>query len=659
MSESVNSVASTDTPNTIAGKFAPFDGSRPAMGPISRHQIAQTEIMFLLVFATSVGLLLLSNSSPLDVFALGLMFPGAGFLYCGHYLITAVIVLFSFFCLTGHRIFLPLVWFGSAFLGSLMAQHMEHQFSELLLNLIPTAVAALYLTVKIYSVFSEKKRRDILNRDNVQVPNALHPLIRSDMQAIGELPDDTDWLHLKYILDRALQPIESFDGYTAIDPYLTSALRYQLNFSQYTLALYQYSHTPAFRGYLSEGQRNLIDKMTDKKVWKYWSSENKWGNLDKNPDPVVRDNIMYSGYLGCMIGMYETMHPDQPYSQPDSLSLKWNDQTHFNYDFNSLNEAIYKNFDSSVHTLFPCEPNWVYSMCNSFAINSLKMGDRLNGTQYYEDIRERYLRSLKTEYMSVDGHFIPIRSTVWGVVVPWLNMDLNDGICTFLNHSIDPTLSESCWQYYRNRRFDSTISLKGEYKIQRSTLFDLGNYKPNRAGTIAMLMLAAKEVGDMQSYNALQHSLNKSRNPLKVTGEDIEYVGASNLTVFSMAMARLTRPGAFYDMVNNGMPEQWLTGPILNKVPYPDIFVKRAVNTDKTLSMVLKSTNATTQFKMEITRLQPNATYKIPQLDNKQFQSDNEGVAIIELPITGELALDILPLDTAPLNTAPLDSPSQ
>lgn len=634
------------TSNPIAGKFSPFDENRPAMGPISRHQIAQTEILFLLVFATSGVLLLLSTSAPLDVFALGLMFPGGGFLYCGHYLIAAVVLLLSFFCLTGHRIFLPLVWFGSAFLGSLMARHMEHHFSELLLNVIPVVVVTFYLTLKFYSMFSEKKRRVILTRDNEQVPNKLHPLIRSDIQAIGELPNNTDWLHLKYILDRALQPVESFDGYTAIDPYLTSALRYQLNFSQYALALYQYSHTPAFRGYLSEGQRNLIDKMMDKKVWKYWSAENKWGNLDKNPDPVARDNIMYSGYLGCMIGMYETMHPDQPYSKPDSLSLKWNEETHFNYDFNSLNGAIYKNFDTSVHTLFPCEPNWVYTMCNSFAINSLKMGDRLNGTHYYEDIQERYLRSLKTEYMSIDGHFIPIRSTVWGVVVPWLNMDLNDGICTFLNHSIDPVLSESCWQYYRKRRFNATTSSKGEYRIQRSTLFDLGNYKPNRAGTIAMLMLSAKELGDMQSYNSLLHSLNQSRNPLKITDEDIEYVGASNLTVFSMAMARLTRPGAFYDMVNHGMPEQWSTGPILNKVPYPDIFVKRAVNNETTLSLILKSTNAITQFKMEIARLKNNTTYQIPQMDNKQFQSNNEGFAVIELPISGELTLDIIPVDT-------------
>jgi hypothetical protein len=650
MNEFVNSLAATDsdtdTSKPIAGKFKPFDESRAAMGPISRHQIAQTEIMFLLVFATSGTLLLLSNSVSLDVFSLGLMFPGGGFLYCGHYLTAAVILLFSFFCLTGHRIFLPLVWFGSAVGGSLMTRHMEHQFYEVFLSLIPILVAGLYLTVKFYSLISEKKRRDILKRDNEQIPTALHPLIRSNMQAIGDLPDDEDWLHLKYILDRALQPIDSFNGYTMIDPYLTSALRYQLNFSQYTLALYQYSHTPAFRGYLSEGQRNLIDKMTNKKVWQYWSSENKWGNLDNNPDPVARDNIMYSGYLGCMIGMYETMHPDQPYSQPNSLPLQWNEETHFNYDFNSLNEAIYKNFDSSVHTLFPCEPNWVYSMCNSFAINSLKMGDRLNGTQYYENIRERYLRSLKNEYMSIDGHFIPIRSTVWGVVVPWLNMDLNDGICTFLNHAIDPTLSESCWQYYRNRRFDATTSVLGEYKIQRSTLFDLGNYKPNRAGTIAMLMLSAKELGDMQSYNALKDALKKSKNQLKVTGDDIEYVGASNLTVFTMAMARLTRPGAFYDLVNNGMPEQWLTGPILNKVPYPDIFVKRAVNNDKTLSMVLKPTNGITQFKMEIARLQSNTVYRIPQLNDKQFTSDSEGIAVIEVPISGELALDIIPLDS-------------
>ena len=114
-----------------------------------------------------------------------------------------------------------------------------------------------------------------------------------------------------------------------------------------------------------------------------------------------------------------------------------------------------------------------------------------------------------------------------------------------------------------------------------------------------------------------------------------------------MAMARLTRPGAFYDMVNHGMPEQWLNGPMLNKVPYPDIFVKRAVNNETTLSLVLKSTNAISQFKMEIARLKKNATYQIPQLNNRQFQSDSEGFAVIELPISGELTLDIIPLDTS------------
>ena len=75
--------------------------------------------------------------------------------------------------------------------------------------------------------------------------------------------------------------------YLKFDQFREGALRYQINHLAYATALYQYTHTPAFSGYLAEAQRNAIQKALDKRVWKYWSLENLWGNLRWNPDPII------------------------------------------------------------------------------------------------------------------------------------------------------------------------------------------------------------------------------------------------------------------------------------------------------------------------------------------------------------------------------------
>ena len=86
----------------------------------------------------------------------------------------------------------------------------------------------------------------------------------------------------RYLLDLSLQPIESF-GVLHIEQYLLSALRYQLNYTCYALALAQYNFTPAFTGYLTEAQANTIEKMRDKRVWGYWAHECLVGYQRWNP----------------------------------------------------------------------------------------------------------------------------------------------------------------------------------------------------------------------------------------------------------------------------------------------------------------------------------------------------------------------------------------
>ena len=157
----------------------------------------------------------------------------------------------------------------------------------------------------------------------------------------------------RHLLDLALQPLDRFDGFTRIDQWLEASLRYQLNAICFALAMAQYTRTPAFTGYLAEAQRNTVAKMLDRRVWGYWALENLLGHLRWDPDPIVRDNVMYSGYLGVMIGFHETLNDDRRYDPPGALTLRWDERRSYAYDLVSVAEAIRRNMLASPHTQYP------------------------------------------------------------------------------------------------------------------------------------------------------------------------------------------------------------------------------------------------------------------------------------------------------------------
>src|SRR5262249_41442767 len=127
---------------------------------------------------------------------------------------------------------------------------------------------------------------------------------------------------MRFLLDRALQPVENFDGFEWLDQFQTAAIRYQLNFIGYALALAQATRLPALRGYRDEAQRRLIDKQTDHRVWRYWALENFWGNLRTDRDPVARENIMFTGFCATQIAMYQAASGRRDYDRPKSFAMR-------------------------------------------------------------------------------------------------------------------------------------------------------------------------------------------------------------------------------------------------------------------------------------------------------------------------------------------------
>ena len=93
--------------------------------------------------------------------------------------------------------------------------------------------------------------------------------------------------------------------------------------------------------------RNLVHKQTDLRVWRYWRTLNLVGNLDANPDPLVRDNIMFSGFTGDQINLYEAATGSTIFDEPGSLTFVWEDGRTFAYDHHSWMEAVRANFETS------------------------------------------------------------------------------------------------------------------------------------------------------------------------------------------------------------------------------------------------------------------------------------------------------------------------
>lgn len=613
---------------SIAGELTPFNIPNRKTGPITSRLLKRTLTIYFSIFTVSLAVLVFTSSTQLHALALGMMFPGGGLLYLGHYILFLLTAFLFIFTLTGHYIWTPTLWTAAALYAAGM--HHAPQF-PLIEYLLPVFCVGLVVYFKINSDMRFKKSKAKAEAFNQLLTERTPNTIRSAMEVADNELSLQDRQQAKAILNRALQPLDQFNGFNELEPFGTSSLRYQLNFAQYALALLQYSHAPAFQGYLSEGQKNLILKMTDKKAWKYWKPENMWGNLDTNPDPIVRDNIMFSGYLGVMLGTYATATGDNYFNEKESLKFTYDDKTEFVYDLPSIAKVLHKNFDKAPLTLFPCEPHWVYTMCNAFGLNALLLNDRINGGNKFGDIKDRFEKSLSEEFMSADGGFITIRSSAWGISLPTSLGEINDAFVNFLVHPLYPSLTERSWESYRYTHFEKREQL--HHKTEKMRMFDPGNYKLNRVAPMAAAALAAKEVGDMEIYNTLMDTIEKLHPPVIDNGE-LQYEGVSNWATFQLAMARFMRPGAFYDIMNNGADTELTNGPQLKEAPYPEVFVGKAYVKNAALHLLLHADEKPANYKFKLSNLTPECEYIVKCKNQEQhIHANSSGESIVHIHI--------------------------
>lgn len=295
---------------------------------------------------------LMQLSPSLQAAGLGLWFPGAGFLALGPWGVLATIFTLVLFAAA------LIAWFGA---GMVVAPVTVWLLSALIAGAAapsppwvaaPFLVAALLLAGYVLAL-RKAARRDAADTAARGVRNAFLPgaitrlrAERSERPVPGgrELSED-QLQHLRYALDRALQPVHSFDGFDKRDQFQTAATRYQINTIAYAIALAQCNYTPSFHGYLAAAQRNLIEKYLQKPVWSYWILESLWGHLNfTNHDPVGKDNVMLTGFFGIQVGLYMSNTGDRRYLEKDSLNFRDGDRIVYPHRFQDLSRSILENF---------------------------------------------------------------------------------------------------------------------------------------------------------------------------------------------------------------------------------------------------------------------------------------------------------------------------
>jgi len=293
-------------------------------------------------------------------------------------------------------------------------------------------------------------------------------------------------------------------------------------------------------------------------------------------------------------------------------------------------------------TLFPCEPNWVYSVCNMTGINTLLLSDRLRGTEHEASVGDDLRRRLREEFVTPDGRITAIRSARLGLTIPMLTSTLADCAATTMLHPSDPELAHRTWAIVRNEFVDvtgpqPTITLRGWDAI------DTGNYQLGEIGAFATVMWAAAEMGDTELYDTLKASADERFEPEASNGTRWYRNGSTQANAL-FGMGRFATPGAFRRMVIDGPGRAVLDGPYLEGANYPEVLVAHADTDGQDLRLVLRpGLSEVPRQRLGIEQLRPGARYTVAGAVADEVVADGSGHATLEVDLAGRVEVALSP----------------
>ena len=592
-------------------------------GPATRFRLIRSGLAYLAITALGLTIAWFASAPAWQAFGLGLILPGGGFLQwaAGDGLSVALhgaaaLMAFAVFgaslglwFATGNAIAPPLIWLLLALIAAAMNHAQVWSGAMLAVPLLAGAVI-LVLTIAAYGLGKYGlHQRLAVNRTLMGVA---FPASAAPAAALELAPDDLALLRLLY--DRALQPLDRFDGFDWVEQFQTAAVRYQLNLMGYALALTQRTRLPAFQGYHSDAQRRLIQKQQDYRIWRYWQWENLWGNLRRDADPVPRDNIMFTGFTGAQIAAYHAASGQRDFDAPESLVFNHPSGARFAYSLPQFLGFLERGYGEAPLGLIACEPNWAFPLCNAIGACALQFQD----AAAWQRIAPGFRNSFESEFVSPAGAILPCRSSYTGLALPAIGGAVVQAFPCFFLSATCPDLARRHWLKLRAHIITGS-------RLNRNAFWpvDIGNYRLNRASCFAATATAATEMGDAEAARLLLDAIDEAW-PVTVLQGVAHRPKISLWAHAAELMARGGATGAWASLATAAV-----AGPHIADVPYPQVLVARAVVEAGGVQAVLYPGAEPGRFAIRFGGLTPNRTYAV---------RDGGGRLTASVDGTGELA---------------------
>jgi hypothetical protein len=626
-------------------------------GPVTAFLHRRNAVLYALVCILAYAPGALHLSAGWQAAGLGLLAPGVGFVATGGWWALLFPVILGVFWLSivawfwAGMVVAPLtIWLGSAALAGAAT---GASIWPPAVFVAPACALAIFLVFQYRGAKRRQKDREAYKFRQTFFAESLQEVREkvATEPVPGERELDPEQIAaVRFILERALQPIDGFKGFTIIDQFQPAALRYQINHMGFALGMVQAHYTPNFHGYLVDAQRNLIDKYRVPRVWQYWVYESMWGHFNFfKHDPVIRDNIMLSGWYGMHVGQYTLNTGDKRYGEPGSLTFRLNDRKVYKHDLHTIIDAVTTNFEHNRFTLFPCEPNWVYPICNMYGLSSLATHDAAFGSKLAPRIYPKWRDKLRTEFTDLKGSIVGLRSKWTGLEMPFYTGEA--GFAFFANIFNRP-FAQRLWAVGR-KELGYCLTKDAEGKT-RLTLppellpfldkIDPGHYKPGVLFAYVAVIMCAREFGDDDLAEAALRSMEQDCGRTMENGV-LSYRKGSCLANVWGVEARLMRTGDFRNSFVKGPPKSALAGPILAGASYPDVLVAKAFSRGRDLELVLYNGKSAGPQNLTIERLSAGATYRVSGAEASTVTADAQGRAALSVRLNGRTAVRIDPVE--------------
>lgn len=403
-----------------------------------------------------------------------------------------------------------------------------------------------------------------------------------------------------------------------------SAYRYQLAHIFYALGLAHYHHLPAAPCVFKDAMAQAIQKMLRRDVWGYWFETSRSGpRIDPNltqlrepwGDPIARENIMYSGHLHAMAGMFGVLFDDDRFEQPGGLTLRYEplyvgESECYEYDFTSLNDVIYWQMVENGWLGVACEPNCIFLVCNQFPMLGFRFHDLRKGTSIAQEAADGYRQAWQDrDVLNRPGTLPMLLMQRQGVMVPGgPATDAHTGaIMNAWNREFVHAHHRSQVYHALNTAPDGTISLRPVAMLPQTADAYAADAVPGpdeqsyqwTTPDFGTVLIWLSEIGDTETLAGMLAHADRYMNPQWEKGglyyprNDRSYDEQGNLTFMEpltgnalAAYARLNVPDGMWALYNKPWTEAHFRQPHLREIP-EQIDVLRAVYDPEISALVL------------------------------------------------------------------------